>query len=142
MYRGILLAVDLGEVGAQKKAVSTAVDLSRHFGAKLHVLSVVPGFGMSILSQYFPEDFEAKSLAAAAEQLEAFVAEHIPADVVTRNEVAVGTVYEEILRVAQASQCDLIILAAHRPGLSDHLIGPNAGRVVRHGECSVLVVRD
>lgn len=142
MYREILLPIDLSEVKAQDKAVVTAVDLSQHFGAKLHVLTVVPGFGMSIVSQYFPEDFEKKSLEAADQKLDAFVAENIPADVVVQTEVANGTVYEEILRVAQASGCDLIVMSAHRPEFSDFLLGPNAARVVRHGKCSVMVVRD
>ena len=142
MYREILLPIDLGEQKAQRKAVATAVDLSQHFGAKLHVLTVMPGFGMSIVSQYFPEDFETKSREAAEQQLAAFVADNIPSDVVTETEVSTGTVYEEILRVAQASKCDLIVMSAHRPELSDYLLGPNASRVVRHGKCSVMVVRD
>lgn len=33
-------------------------------------------------------------------------------------------------------------MAAHRPALKDYLLGPNAARVVRHSNCSVLVVRD
>ena len=56
--------------------------------------------------------------------------------------VASGTVYEEILRVAAETKCDVIVMASHRPGLQDYLIGPNASRVVRHAHCSVLVVRD
>ena len=37
---------------------------------------------------------------------------------------------------------DLIVIGAHRPELRDYLLGPNAGRVVRHAKQSVLVVRD
>ena len=36
---------------------------------------------------------------------------------------------------------DLIAMASHRPALKDYLIGPNAARVVRHADVSVLVVR-
>ncbi len=48
---------------------------------------------------------------------------------------------EEILRVAREIEADLILLAAHRPELKDFLLGPNAARVVRHFDGSVLVVR-
>jgi nucleotide-binding universal stress UspA family protein len=53
-----------------------------------------------------------------------------------------GTVYEEILRTAKEIGCDVIVMASHRPELKDYLLGPNAARVVRHANCSVLVVRD
>ena len=39
------------------------------------------------------------------------------------------------------SGATLIVIGAHRPDLKDYLLGPHAARVVRHAECSVLVVR-
>ena len=33
-------------------------------------------------------------------------------------------------------------MASHRPELRDYLIGPNAARVMRHADASVLVVRE
>ncbi len=56
MFKEILLPIDLGDTGSSKEALSVAVELSQGAGAKLHVLAVVPGMGMSIISQYFPED--------------------------------------------------------------------------------------
>ena len=53
-----------------------------------------------------------------------------------------GTVYEVILKMAKKTNCDLIVIGAHRPELKDYLLGPNAARVVRHADCSVMVVRD
>ena len=142
MFKQILLPVDLGDPGSSKKALSAAVELSQSAGAKLHVLAVVPGFSMSIVSQYFPADFEEKSQAGAAQQLGDYIGANIPPDVTTRAIVANGTIYEEILRVAAETGCDLIVVASHRPALKDYLLGPNAARVVRHAACSVLVVRD
>ena len=142
MFKEILLPIDLGEVESSRKAVSMAIELSRTEGARLHLLCVVPGFGMSIVSQYFPEGFEEKSRAAAANQLDDFVSKNIPSEITSRAVVANGTIYEEILRVAAETGCDLIVVASHRPALKDYLLGPNASRVVRHATCSVLVVRD
>ncbi len=142
MFRNILLPVDLADIGSSKKAVSVAVELSQSAGAKLHLLTVVPGFSMSIVSQYFPADFEEKSLAFAAQQLNDFIGADIPSDIAAQAIVANGTVYEEILETAKKSGCDLIVIGSHRPDLKDFLLGPNAARVVRHAACSVLVVRD
>ncbi len=142
MFKEILLPVDLGDPDSSKKALSTAVGLSRSTGARLQVLTVVPGFGMSIVSQYFPENFEEKLLAGAAQQLNDYIGANIPSDIGTQAIVANGTIYEEILRVAAETGCDLIVMTSQRPELKDYLLGPNAARVVRHSKCSVLVIRD
>ncbi len=142
MFKKILLPVDLGDPDSSKNALSVAVGLSQGAGARLQVLTVVPGFSMSIVSQYFPENFEEKSLAGAAQQLNDYIGANIPSDIATQAIVANGTIYKEILRVAAESDCDLIVVASQRPELKDYLLGPNAARVVRHAACSVLVVRD
>ncbi|MDR8241073.1 universal stress protein UspG, partial [Acinetobacter baumannii] len=36
---------------------------------------------------------------------------------------------------------DVIVIGSRKPGISTHLLGSNAAAVVRHAECSVLVVR-
>ncbi len=141
MFKEILLPIDLGDVESSRNAVSTAIELSRTEGARLHLLCVVPGYSMSIVSQYFPEGFEEKSLAEAAQQLDDFIAKNIPTEIASPAIVASGTVYKEILRVAGEIGCDIIVMASHRPELKDYLLGPNAARVVRHANCSVLVVR-
>jgi len=58
-----------------------------------------------------------------------------------RHVVAIGTVYEEVLKAAKVSNADLIVIGAHRQDFKDYLLGPNAARVVRHSDCSVYVVR-
>ena len=85
--------------------------------------------------------FETKSLAGAAEQLNDYIAANIPSKIASKAFVASGTIYEEILRVASETGCDLIVMTSQRPELKDYLLGPNASRVVRHATCSVLVVR-
>jgi nucleotide-binding universal stress UspA family protein len=142
MFKKILLPIDLGDLVSAKKAVAAAVELGKISGATLHVLFVLPGYSMSIVSQYFPEGFEEESLANAAKQVQAFIDEAVPSAIESHAVVASGTAYVEILRVAEDSGCDLIVMASHRPELKDYLLGPNAARVVRHADCSVLVVRD
>jgi nucleotide-binding universal stress UspA family protein len=66
----------------------------------------------------------------------------MPEGVKAEAHVAHGSIYDEILRLADKLGCDAIVMAAHRPELRDYLLGPNASRVVRHAKQSVLVVRD
>ncbi len=141
MFQNILLPVDLNQESSWQKALPTAVEYCNAFGAALHVMNVVPDFGSALVGSYFPEGFEKKSLEGAREQLHDFVGQHVPDGVAVQHVVGYGTVYEEILRVAREIEADLILLAAHRPELKDFLLGPNASRVVRHFDGSVLVVR-
>jgi len=142
MYKNILLTVDLNDESSWKKALPAAVDCCQAFGASLRVATVIPDFGLSAVGAYFPRDYAEKALAKAKKDLQAFVGKHIPSDVETRRSVGYGTVYAEILKIAKKADCDLIIMASHRPALKDYLLGPNAARVVRHAKQSVLVVRD
>ncbi len=141
MYKDILLPIDLNQESSWEKALPTAVEYCKAFGATLHVLNVVPDFGMAMVGTYFPDDFVEKSLEAARVQLREFARDHVPDGVGVQHIVGHGTVYEEILRVAREIKADLILLAAHRPELKDFLLGPTAARVVRHFDGSVLVVR-
>lgn len=142
MYRDILLPVDLAAKPTQERAVKAAVSLAKMNNARLHVMTVVPDFGLSIVASYFPKGFEQQALSEADKALHLFAQETLPADMTVQHIVAHGTIYREIMRVADETGCDLIVMASHRPELADYLLGPNAARVVRHASQSVLVVRD
>ncbi|NQW12214.1 MAG: universal stress protein [Alphaproteobacteria bacterium] len=141
MYSDILLSIDLGHLETQGKAVEAAVQYAKTFGSRLHVITVVPDYGMTIVGSFFPKEHEAQALKKTNEALHAWVGKSIPADIPVQHIVGHGTIYREILRYAEKTNCDLIVMASHRPELEDYLLGPNAARVVRHATCSVLVVR-
>lgn len=141
MYRNILLPLDLENEKSQRKAVKTSVQLAEAYSSRLHVLTVVPDFGMTIVGTYFPEDFEESMITNTKEKLSAYVAKHIPETIKTRHIVSHGTIYNEILNYAQKNKIGLIVMASHRPEFKDYLIGPNASRVMRHADCSTMIVR-
>jgi len=142
MYKDILLAVDLGHQDDEEDAVQTVVEYARAFKSRVHIITVVPDFGMSLVGSFFPKGFEKGALAEADKQLHAYAQENIPAEIQRRHIVGHGVIYKEILRYAEVVKADLIVMSAHRRGLEDYLLGPNAARVVRHANCSVLVVRE
>ncbi|MHA1108300.1 MAG: universal stress protein [Alphaproteobacteria bacterium] len=140
MYDNILLPVDLGDDSSKEKAFPTAVEYCRAFGARLHIMSVVPDFGAAAVSSFFPDDFADKAVAQTKEGLQKLADAHA-GDIDCSVIAAYGNIYEEILRVSRDINADLIVMASHRPKLEDYLLGPNAARVVRHAPVSVLVVR-
>ena len=142
MFRNILVPIDLNHAKSQGRAVQTAVELARASGAGLHLVTVVPGFGLPIVASHFPEDFEERAMESTRQALDDFAKRNLPQDLEVQRIVAHGTVYDEILRCADRLGVDLIIMSSHRPEMQDYLLGTNASTTVRHAACSVLVVRD
>jgi len=142
MYKSILLAIDLEDESSWEHSGPVAVNLAKTFGAELHLMTVVPDFGATIVANYFPDDFENKALDEANARLHAWVNSHVPDEVLVQHIVGHGRAYEEILRVAGEIPCDLIILGARHSDNDKYPLGPNSAQVVRHADQSVLVVRD
>ena len=142
MFKAILLPIDLATDGRWKKPLQLAVELARDGGGVLHVMSVLPDFGTSVVASYFDKDFERAALMDMSAQIKSGVSRNVPEGVKAEAHVAHGSIYHEIMRLADKLDCDAIVMAAHRPELRDYLLGPNASRVVRHANQSVLVVRD
>ena len=65
----------------------------------------------------------------------------MPADRKTELHVTRGRIYDQILKVAKELGVDAIVVGAHRPDLTDYLLGSNAARVARHATQSVFVIR-
>lgn len=143
MYKDILLPLDLANLDDEARAIEFVVEHARTYGSTLHILTVVPDFGLSIVGGFFPPDHEKTSVAKANAQLQAFTKKVIPADIRHRHIVDHGVIYRIILHYARQTRCDLVVMSSGRKmDLDDYLLGPNAARVVRHAKCSVLVVRD
>jgi len=141
MFKDVLLAVDLNDSGSWIKALPVAVDFVRSSGGTLHVMTVTPDFGMSIVGQFFPKNFAHGVGEKVLGALQDFVAAHVGDDIKTQRIVGEGTVYEVILDMAEKINADMIVVSSGRADLKDFLLGPNAARIVRHAGCSVTVVR-
>ncbi|RBP04541.1 nucleotide-binding universal stress UspA family protein [Roseiarcus fermentans] len=140
MYKRIVLAVDLGETSAAPKGLSEALELAKAWGGSLRLVNVQPVVPATFM-EYVPADFDAEQTKRALEQLNELVAGvDLPAD---RKSVAAraGGIYHELLEEATEWGADLIVVGSHRPVMSDYLLGSNAKTIVRHAQCSVLVVR-
>ncbi len=142
MTKSILLPVDLNHESSWNLALPQAVALAKASGAKLHVLTVIPDYGSSMVGSFFPEGFADNALKETQNALDKLVADHIPKDIDTSTSAVHGTIYKRILAAADGNGCDLIVLGSTRPSMQDYLLGPNAARVVRHAKQSVYVVRD
>ena len=142
MYKHILLPVDLEDKTSWAGSLPVAADYAKAFWATLHVMTVVPDFGMSVVGSFFPDDFADKAISETNKRLHEFVSENMPDGIPVQHLVKHGRVYEEIINTAGEINANLIVISAHHPDLKDYLLGPNAARVVRHAKQSVYVVRN
>lgn len=140
----VLCAVDVSNGDIDLGVLRKAQHMAEIEGASLDVITVVPDFGMSIVSDYFEEGHHEKATEEATSLLHQLVEKALGpgANEKVRHVVATGNAYEEILKTAEMGGAGLIVIGAHTPDLKDYLLGPNAARVVRHSNCSVYVVRD
>jgi nucleotide-binding universal stress UspA family protein len=139
----VLCAVDISNENRDIHVLEEAARLAGLYGAQLDVITVVPDYGMSVVSNFFDKSYHDKAVEEARRRLNELVERALGAEAheKVRHIVATGNAYEEILHVAETDGAQLIVVGAHKPDFKDYLLGPNAARIVRHSNCSVHVVR-
>ena len=142
MFKRILVAIDLNEESGWRTPLVAAVEQARKFGSQLIVLTVIREIEALVHAEIGAVAYEMIT-QSLENQLTARVVEVNAYDLKPKIVVEHGeSIYDVILEVAQDAGVDLIVVGSHRPAMKDYLLGTNAGRVVRHATCSVLVVRD
>lgn len=140
MYNKILVPVDVSHTPSGALALRAALNVAKGTDAKISLLAVVADVPNMVASQ-LPADFVEKAERTATDQLKAVAGECGLEEGSYGTSVRDGSTHHEILAEAESSGADLIVVASHRPELADYLLGSTAAKVVRHANCSVLVVR-
>ena len=136
MYKNILVPIDMAHVAEGKANIDLAAQHAAA-GAKIILLNVVEDIP-NWAAVELPAGLLDQSLKSAQNELKAIAT---AAGMKMEVEVRTGHSYNTILDVAKEKNADLIIIASHRPGIQDYFLGSTAAKVVRHANCSVLVVR-
>ncbi|WP_319824368.1 universal stress protein [Thalassovita sp.] len=135
MYQNILVPVSFDSDRDSAGAIEIAQALSAKGGkiTLIHVMEHIPGYAIS----YMPTDYIAESRMAIEKEL-AMMGDALPnAEAV----VIEGHSGRTILDWAEDNKIDCIVIASHRPGMQDLLLGSTASQVVRHAKCAVHVLR-
>lgn len=136
MYSHILVPVAMDHIDNASKTLDIAHRLLREGGkiTLLHVIEDIPSFAQS----YLPEGTIQQNEDHAAQKLDTLAhGEDHDYD----SAIVHGKPSLEILEYAKKNAVECIVIASHKPGLEDYLIGSTAARVVRHGKCCVHVSR-
>lgn len=137
MYHYIVVAIDLDHLDQAKALIAQAKQMLDPAGEirLLHVLEEMPSY----ISAGLPAALSERRRAEAAVELRALIDPDSPLR--QSHQIRQGVPSGQIIQEAQDQNADLIMIASHKPGLSDYFIGSTAARVVRHAGCSVLVDR-
>jgi nucleotide-binding universal stress UspA family protein len=138
-YKTILVPVDFSE--HSRLAFRIAASMARASGSRLLVLHValhtgpLVAYGQAV-AQLQTADYEAK-LRHAVKQFRVD-----DQTVSVEHHVVEGEAAEEIQRLANKANCDLIVMGSHgRTGLSRLMVGSVAEQVMRKAHCPVLTVK-
>ncbi len=143
--RHILVPIDFSELSL--RAIETAQQLARPFGATIHLVHVheyhylfpymAPGESMPLSITTFLD--EAEERAAHTLKKWALDYELSPDDCYIREGFPV---FHEICELAREKEIDFIVMPTHgRTGLKHLFLGSVAERVVQHAPCPVLIQR-
>ena len=139
-YQRILVAVDFSEEG--RHVVEKALQLARQDSARVSFVHVVEYTSSMYAGDIpLPEDLDLDRKLAdqAKEKLQGLSAQHSVPDAELR--VEIGAPAREIVRVAEETGSDLIVIGSHgRHGLQ-LLLGSTANGVLHQAKCDVLAVR-
>ena len=132
----ILHPTDFSE--QSQHAFRLACALARDHGSRLVLLHVVPSpvvlAGEGIMLP--PPDPADEAIWNQLHQLD------VPTGILALRQVVQGEAAGEILRLAEETHADLIVMGTHgRTGLSRLLMGSVAEKVLRRAACPVLVVK-
>jgi nucleotide-binding universal stress UspA family protein len=140
MFRRILVPIDVAEAAVAEPGVYLAAQLAALTSGAVRMIHVLPTIPLS-LQEFLPTHVSAeRENAARSTLLEMAKNANVPMGLFSCT-LRTGAVSDEVLAEAEVWGADLIIIGSHSPSMSTYLLGSNAHKIVRHANCSVLVVR-
>lgn len=141
MYNKILVPIDITEKSLAHLVMSHIQYLAEYENAHIHFLAIIPtvpfyttmGFGFAEKADSEQENVT-KQLAEIIKEFNISTNKYSA-------QVLMGTLRDEILRVAEEISADLIVIGSRRPGMSTYFLGSTASMVIQNSKISVLTVR-
>ncbi|BFU59390.1 MULTISPECIES: universal stress protein [Rodentibacter] len=141
MYNKLLLAIDLNNPKGSQFVIENALRLTAQIQDPVfRVVTIVEPVDDSFISAFLPKNFDKSVIEEVNKALHEFTQKYFPPNAKVQHIVAHGTVYEELNRIADEKDVDLILmLASSKPnakGLSN-----NTRRVAKYGSKPVLILK-
>ncbi len=144
--KNILCPTDFSEPSYE--ALKVADELAAHFGAVVHIITVVPlvpiveaPIGVESAS-FNIASYQQELEGQAKKSLKNLVEQKLSKDIKAATGVLIGNAAAEVMRYATEKNVDIIVIATH--GLSGwrrFISGSTTEQIVRQSACPVLTIR-
>ncbi|MEO9780259.1 MAG: universal stress protein [Sedimentitalea sp.] len=137
MFSKIMVPVDLAHVAHLGRALKVAAELAGLYNAELCFVAITaptPG-----PAAHNPQEFAAKLEAFAQSEAETYGVKATSHSVVSHDPAV--DLDRSLLKAREELGADLVVMASHVPGIADYLFPSHGGRMAKHAEVSVMVVR-
>jgi len=128
-----------------RKAVHYGVSLARKYGAELYVVHVIhdpfslEGWNLPIPSLH--EEYE-RLKEGAKEDMDRIIKKEKAEGLVIKESIREGKPVDEIMKVVEEENIDLLIMLAHKEGRLEHfLFGRTNEEIVRRIPCAIMLVK-
>ncbi|MCX5817259.1 MAG: universal stress protein [Proteobacteria bacterium] len=141
----ILVPTDFSEYS--DKALKQALDIAKHYNAKVYLLNVIFPIQQCVVDYCLPEktlkDIENSTEQSAADSLQKQLDKFpLAREVEVITDIKLGFSYEEILKEAESVGIDLIVIASlGQSGMAKYFIGSVARNVLKSAKCPVLLTK-
>ncbi|PXZ05343.1 universal stress protein [Gilliamella apicola] len=142
MYKKILVPIDVLEDALTQKVIPHVECLAKLSNAQVIFFHTLPVASAIVNAYSFGfDEFKDQATIQTEQWLNSLIDSiNLPRENLSFS-ITFGNPRDEILRLAEEIEPDLIIIGSRRPNISTHLLGSNASGVVRGAKTSVLVVR-
>jgi len=137
LYKQIMVPVDLTHTEHLQKALQTAADLSKHYGAPVTYVAVTPETPSPVAHN--PTEFAQKLEAFAQEQASKH-GHQAAAKAYASHDPAID-INDTLLKAVHETAADLVVMQSHVPNITDYIWPSHGGSVASHSDASVFLVR-
>ncbi len=138
----ILFPVDF--TTATDKILPVVKDMTKAFGAKLHILHVIRSpqeFAGFEMGPAWYASLEKDLMDGAEKSMRRLIAEHLEDVGDVETHISVGDIVDTIIDYVNSNDIDMIIIGTHgRKGLEKVMFGSVAEGVIKEAPCPVLTV--
>jgi nucleotide-binding universal stress UspA family protein len=141
MFKKILVPIDVDYPEAGAAVYQKAAAFAKLSGAEIHLVSVMPGFGMPIVASYISDDMRKEVTNRFKESFEKFVKDNC--DEPVSSSIRTGKNWEEIIKAADKWGADLIVVYHNRRHQINEVFSRSCSQQVSdNANCSVLRLRN
>ncbi len=141
MFKKILVPIDVDYPRTAAAVYKRTADLAEPSKAEIKLVSVMPGFGMPIVSSYISDEVREEATKRFRASLDKFIADNCRRPV--SSTIRTGKNWEEIIKAAEKWHADLIVVYHNRRREINEVFSRSCSqRVADHATCSVLRLRN